>query len=97
MGHSHIPLVFKQEEDSCTLSRLLPGVGLIVSKSRLIINPGGVGQPRDGNPEASYAIYDSEVGIIRLHRVPYDIEKTQEKMVHAGLPLRLAIRLKSGV
>jgi diadenosine tetraphosphatase ApaH/serine/threonine PP2A family protein phosphatase len=69
-------------------------VGL--GEERLIINPGSVGQPRDGDPRASYAIYDSEVGQVRLHRVAYDITATQTKMVGERLPIRLVARLSHG-
>ena len=70
VGHSHVPLIFKDEEGSCSFSRFLPNVGLLLGKSRLIINPGGVGQPRDGDPRASYAIYDPEASMLRLYRIP---------------------------
>jgi len=96
VGHSHLPLVFRQEGDTCSMNQFQPGIGLALGKSRLIINPGGVGQPRDGDPRASYAIYDSEARMVRLRRVPYDIEATQDKMVRAGLPMRLATRLSHG-
>ena len=62
----------------------------------MIINPGAVGQPRDGDPRASYAIYDSEDNMFRLYRVPYDIRATQDKMVQAGLPITLIMRLEEG-
>ena len=98
VGHSHVPLVFKSDEAStCSFIPLATSIGLALGKSRLIINPGGVGQPRDGDPRASYAIYDSEAGIVRLYRVPYDINATQNKMVRQNLPIRLAIRLGQGV
>ena len=97
-GHSHLPLVFKYNEaGECSSIPFKPNVGLVLAKSRLIINPGGVGQPRDGDPRASYAIYDSEAGIFRLYRVPYDVRATQDKMVACGLPLRLVHRLEHGV
>jgi diadenosine tetraphosphatase ApaH/serine/threonine PP2A family protein phosphatase len=72
-------------------------VGLAVGESRLILNPGGVGQPRDGDSRASYAIYDSESRIIRLHRIAYDIIITQDRMMQRGLPVRLAVRLQHGM
>ncbi len=97
VGHSHVPLVFKDEGGACAFSRLLPNVGLMLGKNRLIINPGGVGQPRDGDSRASYAIYDGETKLVRLYRLPYDIEATQDKMVQQGLPIRLAVRLKHGM
>nr|BBH95185.1 hypothetical protein KTA_33840 [Thermogemmatispora argillosa] len=62
---------------------------------RAIINPGGVGQPRDGDPRAAFMIYDTESGF-EFYRVPYDIKKTQEKIIKAGLPQYLAVRLAYG-
>ena len=64
--------------------------------NRLIINPGGVGQPRDGDPRASYAIYDSDRDLVVHHRVEYDIRATQEKMRIHGLPEFLINRLAEG-
>lgn len=98
VGHSHVPLVFAYDEDgNCSAIEFQPEVRLALGKSRLIINPGGVGQPRDSDPRASYAIYDSESRVVRLHRVPYDIQATQDKMVEHGLPMRLVARLNYGV
>lgn len=62
---------------------------------RAIINPGGVGQPRDGDPRAAFMIYDTESGF-EFHRVAYAFEKTQEKIIEAGLPQYLAVRLAFG-
>lgn len=62
---------------------------------RFIINPGGVGQPRDGDPRAAFMIYDTERGF-EFYRVPYALEKTQEKIIEAGLPQYLAMRLAYG-
>ncbi|HEY7417618.1 MAG TPA: metallophosphoesterase family protein [Ktedonobacteraceae bacterium] len=62
---------------------------------RAIVNPGGVGQPRDGNPRAALMIYDTEHGFT-FYRVEYNIEKTQEKIIKAGLPPYLAARLAYG-
>lgn len=97
VGHSHIPLVFSYEDGICSASQLSPDIKLALGRKRLIINPGGVGQPRDGDPRASYAIYDSENESIRLRRVDYNIRATQDKMVAQGLPIRLAARLSSGI
>jgi diadenosine tetraphosphatase ApaH/serine/threonine PP2A family protein phosphatase len=84
VGHSHMPLVFKRDEtDESSYRPFQPNVGLVLGKNRLIINPGGVGQPRDGDPRASYAIYDSEPGVVKRYRVPYDIRTTQLEMVSA--------------
>ena len=62
---------------------------------RAIVNPGGVGQPRDGDPRAAFMIYDTKKGFT-FYRVPYKIEKTQEKIIQAGLPHYLASRLAYG-
>ena len=70
---------------------------LLLGGNRLIINPGGVGQPRDHDPRASYAIYDSEKNIICHYRVDYDIGITQDRMESAGLPGFLISRLAWGV
>jgi diadenosine tetraphosphatase ApaH/serine/threonine PP2A family protein phosphatase len=96
VGHSHVPLVFTKSK-SGVLAGQLPGYGATLGKERLIINPGAVGQPRDGDPRASYVIYDSEAKTIKLYRVPYDIRATQDKMVTQGLPIRLVARLSYGV
>jgi len=97
VGHSHVPLVFRYDETgNCSFGSLSVSIGLILGRSRLIINPGGVGQPRDGDPRASYAIYDSERKMVRLYRVPYDIDATQVRMVRHNLPMRLVVRLGYG-
>ncbi len=62
---------------------------------RAIINPGGVGQPRDGDPRAAFMIYDTQKGF-EFYRIPYAFNKTQEKIIKAGLPPYLAIRLAYG-
>ena len=96
--HSHVPMVFKYGKGgSCSFSQFSTDATLGLGEERLIINPGAVGQPRDGDPRASYAIYDSEAGQIKLHRVPYDIGATQAKMVEQRLPMRLVARLSHGV
>jgi diadenosine tetraphosphatase ApaH/serine/threonine PP2A family protein phosphatase len=96
VGHTHVPLAYKQEENKVASIPLSSGIGLVLKKSRLIINPGAVGQPRDGDPRASYAIYDSEGSIFRVYRVEYDIRATQDKMMEAGLPVPLVTRLEVG-
>ncbi len=98
VGHSHRPAVFSHDESgACSFSPFSTESGLALGESRLIINPGGVGQPRDGDPRASYAIYDSESSLVNLYRVPYDIRATQAKMMAQGLPMRLVTRLSYGV
>jgi diadenosine tetraphosphatase ApaH/serine/threonine PP2A family protein phosphatase len=98
VGHSHIPRIFKQEEDgSCSLIPLSVSIGQVLGKSCMIVNPGAVGQPRDGDPRASYAIYDSDSRVIRLYRVEYDIGSVQLEMTKKNLPMRLIVRLERGL
>jgi len=93
-----MPVIFKYDEtDTCSSSQFVPEIRLALGKNRLIINPGGVGQPRDGDPRASYAIYDNETGMVRLYRVPYDVGVTQIRMVRHNLPMRLVARLSQGI
>jgi predicted phosphodiesterase len=95
IGHSHVPLVF-EKNDIVIFTRLVEGVPVELGDNRVIINPGGVGQPRDNDPRAAYAIYDSDSGILEHFRVEYDIQGTQEKMSEAGLPQLLITRLAYG-
>jgi diadenosine tetraphosphatase ApaH/serine/threonine PP2A family protein phosphatase len=96
--HTHVPAIFRlnKKNDSCSFSQFSPDEEIALGEERLIINPGAVGQPRDGDPRASYAIYDSEAKTISLHRVPYDIAATQARMVEKRLPMRLVARLNYG-
>lgn len=66
------------------------------SGARYLLNPGSVGQPRDGNWRAAYALYDTEQRTLLFGRVPYDLRTAQESIVRAGLPDRLALRLRDG-
>lgn len=61
-----------------------------------LINPGSVGQPRDGDPRAGYALWNSEANLLALRRVKYDVKAAQRRIVDAGLPHHLAERLTSG-
>ena len=98
VGHSHIPLVFEYNEaEVCSFSELPADATITLGKNRLIINPGGVGQPRDGDPRASYAIYNSENRTIKHYRIPYDIETTQARMMEYRLPVHLVTRLSYGI
>ena len=97
VGHIHTPVIFKWEDGRCSYVPFSPDIGQALGRTRLIINPGSVGQPRDGDPRAAYAIYDGEAAIIRLHRAQYCIEDTQRRIMRHNLPLRLAIRLKDGL
>ena len=101
VGHTHVPLAFALEDSDgrqrCRGTLLAPDVPLKLEEgTRLIYNPGGVGQPRDGDPRACYALYDGEAQTITHHRVSYDIAATQQRMTAAGLPQYLIERLAAG-
>ena len=100
VGHTHIPVVFHQVDDSpngckAYLAPRNEPMSLEV-EGRLILNPGSVGQPRDGNPDASYAILDTDAMTWEQRRVAYDVERTQERMRASQLPSRLIDRLEYG-
>jgi diadenosine tetraphosphatase ApaH/serine/threonine PP2A family protein phosphatase len=95
IGHSHAPVVFI---DDGNVQRY-PADGsltLDLKRNRYVMNVGSVGQPRDGNPDASYVVYDDETDTVIHHRVRYDREKAAEKILRAGLPPVLAERLLIG-
>jgi len=77
---------------------LLPGEGhwMLPPGYRAIVNPGSVGQPRDGDPRAAFMVYDTERGC-EFHRVAYPLEQTQRKIWRSGLPARMALRLSYGI
>jgi len=64
--------------------------------ARYLLNPGSVGQPRDGDWRAAFALYDDARMTLAWHRVPYDVKEAQQRILDAGLPDRLALRLKEG-
>ena len=63
---------------------------------RYLVNPGSIGQPRDGNPMASFAMLDTDTRTVTIYRVPYRIERAQQRILDAGLPRPLADRLSLG-
>ena len=97
VGHSHIPFICRQSDSGASFESFPEGQAVRLGTEQLIINPGGVGQPRDGDPRPSYALYDADEGTVERHRVSYDIELTQEKMRRAGLPEPLIRRLNLGL
>ena len=97
VGHSHIPFICREDDQECRFEEFPEATAVPTSETRLIINPGGVGQPRDHNPKPSYAVYDEEERTLHRYRVNYDIEATQEKMRRASLPDPLIRRLNFGV
>jgi predicted phosphodiesterase len=97
VGHSHIPFICQENQGAPCFVEFTEDDVIELDERRWIINPGGVGQPRDRDPRPSYAIYDSEAGTIERHRVTYSIRDTQQKMELAGLPRYLIDRLSHGV
>lgn len=97
VGHTHLPLLIREGKDGHFASRT-PDDGEVVElgEGRSCINPGSVGQPRDGDPRASYAVLDTAAGTVTFHRVVYDIATTQVRIRDAGLPEALASRLTRG-
>lgn len=98
IGHSHIPLYFELVDgEKCYLKEFPAGTPLKLGENPLIINPGAVGQPRDGDTRASYLIYDQEKAEVSHNRAAYDFTVTQGKMGECGLPEHLAARLGYGM
>lgn len=95
IGHTHVPAFFLERAGSV---QTLPGVGPHRPEpgTRLLVNVGSVGQPRDGDPRAAYAVYDSDAGTAAVRRVPYDVARARRKILEAGLPSFLAERLTVG-
>jgi diadenosine tetraphosphatase ApaH/serine/threonine PP2A family protein phosphatase len=96
-GHTHVPAVFRDDDGAIELISPRDGSSLRFDGRPLLLNPGSVGQPRDGDPDASYAIVDTDRGEVTWHRAPYDIAATQAAMSAAGLPERLVARLDHGL
>jgi diadenosine tetraphosphatase ApaH/serine/threonine PP2A family protein phosphatase len=98
-GHTHLPVVFHYENelfdgfvpeaDRDTTLEMRAGV-------RYLINAGSVGQPRDGDPRAAYAIYDADASTLLMRRISYPIDAAQRRILTAGLPASLANRLAVG-
>jgi predicted phosphodiesterase len=99
-GHTHLPIVFGATDGTVTSIQGLPGETVALRGMRALVNPGSVGQPRDGLRDAAYAILTTgdapEDDAVEFRRVRYDIELTQRRMREAGLPPRLAERLSYG-
>jgi predicted phosphodiesterase len=100
MGHTHVPVVYRyhaSREAHTTSAEALPeNTPLALGPERMMINPGSIGQPRDGDPRAAYALLDPDAGTLTHRRVEYDVGATQAKMQQANLPARLITRLTYG-
>ena len=95
VGHSHAALEVRWANDVLS-GGLAPNGAVVALHGRVLLNPGSVGQPRDGDPRAAYLVLDLEDGTASFHRVEYDVERTQAEMRAASLPETLAARLTNG-
>jgi diadenosine tetraphosphatase ApaH/serine/threonine PP2A family protein phosphatase len=97
VGHTHLPLGYFRAQPNGRVERrmLQPGVSLQLS-GQVVLNPGSVGQPRDHDPRAAYAIFDTETCVWESHRAVYDVASVQQRIFAAGLPFRHALRLSEG-
>jgi diadenosine tetraphosphatase ApaH/serine/threonine PP2A family protein phosphatase len=95
VGHSHVALSFGLAERSLGLAP--EGTEIDLSTERWLLNPGSVGQPRDGDPRAGWLLLDLDARRASFRRVPYAIERTQAEIREAGLPEVLAVRLEHGL
>jgi predicted phosphodiesterase len=101
-GHTHLQGGFFYRHGAVGTIRQVPRTAQKVSfmiepATSYMFNPGSVGQPRDGDPRAAYATFDSEQKVVSLHRVEYDVGKTANEILQAGLPGVLAFRLSNGL
>jgi diadenosine tetraphosphatase ApaH/serine/threonine PP2A family protein phosphatase len=99
LGHTHIQLYITEEAANDNVQPTQPrdGETIDVSSERIMINPGSVGQPRDGDPRAGCAIFDTDEMTVTFRRVAYDIEATQQQLRDEKLPDSLVMRLAMGV
>lgn len=93
IGHSHVPVAYQKRENFISGHRF---INKVEKDCQYIINVGSVGQPRDGDPRASYVVYDTDLQTVRLRRIEYNIKKAQHKILDAKLPQILADRLSIG-
>jgi predicted phosphodiesterase len=106
IGHTHVPMVYSAPDDAfegdatiCDVTAVVPGAGVPVALNpgtRYLCNPGSVGQPRDADPRASFAVLDLDERTFVVHREEYDIDAAQMATQRAGLPFILAERLAIG-
>jgi diadenosine tetraphosphatase ApaH/serine/threonine PP2A family protein phosphatase len=96
-GHTHVPVAWLATPDRVALVQASDTSTIELGEHRSLINPGSVGQPRDGDPRAAYLVLDRALGRVTWHRVAYDIDRVQTGMRAAGLPERLAARLSFGL
>lgn len=96
-GHTHLPVAFLEEDGRVEV--VSPGDGSVLELRgrRALVNPGSVGQPRDGDPRSSFLVLDTDADTVSWHRTGYDIAAVQAAIRAAGLPASLAARLGVGL
>jgi predicted phosphodiesterase len=95
-GHTHLPSVFRDDDGRLEVIRPGDGSSLALDERPALLNPGSVGQPRDGDPRAAYLTLDTVAATATWQRVAYDVDAVQEAMRAERLPERLALRLAYG-
>ncbi|MGH2428899.1 MAG: metallophosphoesterase family protein [Candidatus Limnocylindria bacterium] len=96
-GHTHLPVIFRSNGDGrIEHVAATPDAPVRLANGRALVNPGSVGQPRDGHPAAAYLLLETDDAAMEFRRVTYDVERTQGLMRDAGLPSRLVERLRYG-
>jgi diadenosine tetraphosphatase ApaH/serine/threonine PP2A family protein phosphatase len=96
VGHSHVPIAVTQADGDVRGDHAPDGTEADLGSGRWLLNPGAVGQPRDGDPRAAYLLVDFDRGLASFRRVAYDIAGTQQEIRACGLPDSLARRLAHG-
>jgi predicted phosphodiesterase len=96
IGHSHVPLAYGYAGEKFLGGLAGAGTRLDTSPGPFLLNPGSVGQPRDGDPRAAYMTLDLDAGTAEWHRIDYDVRAAQTAIRDVGLPLRLGARLAEG-
>jgi len=92
-GHTHVPMVFF---NTSPMTYTMSGDVAVPEKHHCLVNIGSVGQPRDEDPRACYCVYDTDEQRLYFRRVPYNVQATAKKIIEAGLPEALAIRIELG-
>ena len=96
VGHSHVALAIVLNGDELSGGLAPAGTAVDLASRRWLLNPGSVGQPRDGDPRAAFLMLDLGTNRAAFRRVPYDVERTQSELRERGLPETLAERLATG-
>ncbi len=95
IGHSHAPAIIIYDKNG-DIDYIDSEAIEVTEGKKYIINVGSIGQPRDGNPDSCYCVYDTNKKSIKIKRVPYEVHLAQKKIIDAGLPHFLAARLAGG-